>query len=182
MSTYSDFPLASHFCLFICLALSLYLVYLRVLLYVHVYLLAEMDSSEEAAVSSWYHLPWGDTSWGNLSTGWKKISRHRAFQKEASSLRTTSKDNVGTASIGGQLLHRPGRVDSFRGLVANFYNLKMKTIPAGRLVLGDWLALVVKNPPATRETWVQSLGWEDPLEKGKATYSSILAWRIPWTV
>ena len=32
------------------------------------------------------------------------------------------------------------------------------------------------------ETWVQSLGWEDPLEKGKATHSSILAWRIPWTV
>ena len=32
-----------------------------------------------------------------------------------------------------------------------------------------------------RETWVQSLGWEDPLEKGKATHSSILAWRIPWT-
>ena len=31
------------------------------------------------------------------------------------------------------------------------------------------------------ETWVQSLGWEDPLEKGKATHSSILAWRIPWT-
>ena len=33
-----------------------------------------------------------------------------------------------------------------------------------------------------RETWVQSLGWEDPLEKGKATHSSILAWKIPWTV
>ena len=33
-----------------------------------------------------------------------------------------------------------------------------------------------------QETWVQSLGWEDPLEKGKATHSSILAWRIPWTV
>ena len=32
------------------------------------------------------------------------------------------------------------------------------------------------------ETWVQSLGWEDPLEKGKATHSGILAWRIPWTV
>ena len=32
------------------------------------------------------------------------------------------------------------------------------------------------------ETWAQSLGWEDPLEKGKATHSSILAWRIPWTV
>ena len=41
---------------------------------------------------------------------------------------------------------------------------------------------MVKNLPAMRETWVQSLGWEDPLEKGKATHSSILAWRIPWTV
>ena len=39
-----------------------------------------------------------------------------------------------------------------------------------------------KNLPAMQETWVQSLGWEDPLEKGKATHSSILAWRIPWTV
>ena len=41
---------------------------------------------------------------------------------------------------------------------------------------------LVKNLPATWETWVRSLGWEDPLEKGKATHSSILAWRIPWTV
>ena len=41
---------------------------------------------------------------------------------------------------------------------------------------------LVENPPAMRETWVQSLGWEDPLEKGKATHSRILAWRIPWTV
>ena len=40
----------------------------------------------------------------------------------------------------------------------------------------------VKNLPAMWETWVQSLGWEDPLEKGKSTHSSILAWRIPWTV
>ena len=44
------------------------------------------------------------------------------------------------------------------------------------------MAQLVKNPPAMRETWVQSLGWEDPLEKGKATHWSILAWRIPWTV
>ena len=40
----------------------------------------------------------------------------------------------------------------------------------------------VKNPPAMQETPVWFLGWEDPLEKGKATHSSILAWRIPWTV
>ena len=40
---------------------------------------------------------------------------------------------------------------------------------------------MVKNLPAMREVWVHSLGWEDPLKKGTATHSSILAWRIPWT-
>ena len=48
-----------------------------------------------------------------------------------------------------------------------------------------WLGLpfqLVKNLPATRETRARSLGWEDPLEKGKVTHSSVLAWRIPWTV
>ena len=44
------------------------------------------------------------------------------------------------------------------------------------------IAQLVKNPPATWETWVQSLGWEDPLEKGKGIHSSILSWRILWTV
>ena len=44
------------------------------------------------------------------------------------------------------------------------------------------VAQVVKNLLATQETWVQSLGWKDPLEKGKATHSSIVAWRILWTV
>ena len=39
----------------------------------------------------------------------------------------------------------------------------------------------VKNPPAMHETWVGSLGWEDPLEEGMAIHSSILTWRIPWT-
>ena len=43
------------------------------------------------------------------------------------------------------------------------------------------VAHMVKNLPAMQETWVQSLGQEDPLEKGMATYSNILAWRIPWT-
>ena len=44
------------------------------------------------------------------------------------------------------------------------------------------VAQLVKNPPAMRETWVRSLGWEDPLENGTATHSSILAWRVLWTV
>ena len=49
----------------------------------------------------------------------------------------------------------------------------------------SWASLVaqlLKNPSAMLETWVRSLGWEDPLEKGKATHSSILAWKIPWTM
>ena len=44
------------------------------------------------------------------------------------------------------------------------------------------VAQMVKNPPAMQETWIRSLGWEDPLEKGTATHSSILAWRIPCTI
>ena len=47
----------------------------------------------------------------------------------------------------------------------------------------SWASLIaqtVKHLPTMQETWVQSLGWEDPLEEGMATYSSIFAWRIPW--
>ena len=49
----------------------------------------------------------------------------------------------------------------------------------------SWASLVaqlLKNLHAMQETWVQSLDWDDPLEKGKATHSSILAWKIPWTL
>ena len=68
------------------------------------------------------------------------------------------------------------------------------SIPGSRRSAGEgighplqysWASLVtqlVKNPPAMQETWVWSLGWEDPLEKGKASHSSILVWRIPWTI
>ena len=55
----------------------------------------------------------------------------------------------------------------------------------GFLKYYSWASLVaqlVKSPPATRETWVRSMDQEDPLEKGTAAHSSILAWRIPWTV
>jgi len=56
--------------------------------------------------------------------------------------------------------------------------------PLGNNKLCVWASLVaqmVKNPPAVREAWVLSLGWEDPLEKGTAIHSGILAWRIPRT-
>ena len=52
-------------------------------------------------------------------------------------------------------------------------------LPALLFSLAAW---IVKNPPAMKETRVQFLGLEDPLEKGMATHSSSLAWRIPWTV
>ena len=49
------------------------------------------------------------------------------------------------------------------------------------MFLASLVAQTVKNLPAVREIWVRSLGWEEPLEKGMATHSSILAWGIPWT-
>ena len=55
----------------------------------------------------------------------------------------------------------------------------------GYLLQHSWTSLVaqaVKNQPAIQETWVESLDWEDLLEEGMATHSSILTWRIPWTV
>jgi len=56
------------------------------------------------------------------------------------------------------------------------YVSNVQTPPRASLV-----AQMVKNPPAMQETWVRSPGWEDPLEKGMATHTSILACRIPWT-
>ena len=55
----------------------------------------------------------------------------------------------------------------------------------GYLLQYSWasfVAQVVKNLPAMKEAWVRSLGWEDPLEEGKATYSSIVTCRVSWTV
>ena len=59
--------------------------------------------------------------------------------------------------------------------------LKLRIWFGGFLSTYSLVAQTVKNPPAIRDTWVWSLDWEVPLEKGMATYSSILAWRIPWT-
>ena len=71
------------------------------------------------------------------------------------------------------LLHyfTPYRSDPFGKIVLKGLG-EVKVFPRGS---------TVKNPPAMRETWVRSPGWEDPLEVGMATRSSILAWRISWT-
>ena len=63
-------------------------------------------------------------------------------------------------------------------LLSVFINLPFEDIP----LWATLVAQLVKNPPAVRENWIRSLCWEDPLEKGMATHSSILAWRIPWTI
>ena len=73
----------------------------------------------------------------------------------------------------------PGRSQTF---LAEDRHKELDTAERLSLSLGFPVAQLVKNPPAVRETWVRCLGWEDPLEKGKATHPSILAWRIPWTV
>ena len=64
-----------------------------------------------------------------------------------------------------------------KGLLCTLYILQFFHEPWASLA-----AQLVKNPPAMWETWVRSLPWEDPLEKAKATHSSILAWRTPWTI
>ena len=73
---------------------------------------------------------------------------------------------------------------SYSAILANFLSLDFLILVITKLLhaRSSLVAHLVKNPPAMWETWVRSLGWEDPLEKGTSTHSSILAWRIPWTV
>ena len=59
---------------------------------------------------------------------------------------------------------------------------KTANLSSGLVTWASFVAQLVKNPSAMQETWVHSLDWEDSLEKGKATHSSILAERMPWTV
>ena len=67
----------------------------------------------------------------------------------------------------------------FNVKVTTQYSIKLSTANAFEAF---FVAQLIKNPPAMMETWVQSLSWKDLLEKGKATHSSILVWRIPWTI
>ena len=90
--------------------------------------------------------------------------------------------SVTRASLIAQLVKNPPAVRR------SWFSLWVGKIPWRRDRLPLWyswassVTQMVKNPPAMRETWARSLDWEGPLEKGKVTHSSILAWRIPWTV
>ena len=64
----------------------------------------------------------------------------------------------------------------------SFWDPCNANVGAFNVVPASLIAQLVKNPPAMQETWIRSLGWEDPLEKEKATHCSIPAWRISWTI
>ena len=66
------------------------------------------------------------------------------------------------------------------GEIVSFYNIYIK-IRVKHNNTTFLVAQMVKNVPAMRKTWVRSLAWEDPLEKGMETYSDIIVWRFPWT-
>ena len=70
----------------------------------------------------------------------------------------------------------------FRHQLHEWWQLRRRDTLPTPVFLGFPVAHLVKNLPAMWETWVWSLGREEPLEKGKATHSSVLAWRIPWTI
>ena len=78
----------------------------------------------------------------------------------------------------GNFAWDPGQAPILKGWYWDCLNFFLIYFTKVRLIV----AQLAKTPPAMRETWVPSLGWEDPLEKGKATHSGILAWRIPRTV
>ena len=84
-----------------------------------------------------------------------------------------------------QDLYRPGtKIKYSEGVNPGHLLLSEQKFVHRRILCITWASLVaqrLKCLPAVRETWVRSLGWEDPLEKEMATHSSILAWRIPWT-
>ena len=85
--------------------------------------------------------------------------------------------------LGPHIIHSHGNLWPFSNYTV--FTVTYNHIFICGLISLMWASLVaqlVKNLPAMRETWVQFLGWEDLLEKGKATHSRILAWRIPWTV
>ena len=83
------------------------------------------------------------------------------------------------SSVGKESASNAGYPDSIPGLGRSAGEGKGYLL---RYSQASLIAQLGKNPPAMWETWVQSLGWDNPLEKGKATYSNILGWRIPWTV
>ena len=90
----------------------------------------------------------------------------------------------GTKMVVASVVHLLNLVEKNNGLTC-WIGLNAEWVGSKYLIIYLWASLaaqLVKDPPAMQETWVWFLGWEDPVEKGKANHFGILAWRIPWTV
>ena len=112
---------------------------------------------------------------GCIITMWKYFKmKHKKLRTIKADIFMWTMENSFSTRHKPQKLQRKRLID-FITWTFNIYMLKINTH-------AFLVAQLVKNPPAIWETWVWSLGWEDPLEKGKASHSSILAWRIPWTI
>ena len=113
----------------------------------------------------------------HLSTKWKtwvqSLGWEDPLEKEMA---------IHSSTIAGKIpwTEEPGRLHVVHGVAKSRTRLSdFTSLHAPRQA--SLVAQTVKNLPAMQETWVRSLGWEDSLEKGVATHSSILAWRVPWT-
>ena len=105
----------------------------------------------------------------------KRKRRKWETRRRKRRMRGRKKNQEDEAATGGEEKVKPGEAFGTQAPCYQVASCKFQ------LLLLSQVALVVKNLPAMRETWVQSLGGEDPLEKGVATHSSLLAWRIPGT-
>ena len=107
----------------------------------------------------------------------------KRHMKKWSTLRIIREMQVKTASLIAQLVKNPPAMQETPCLIPGLGRSTGEGIGYPlQYSRASMVAQLVKNLPAMQETWVQSLGWEDSLEKGEATHSSILAWRIPSTI
>ena len=109
----------------------------------------------------------------------KKLIKNKTYRKKSQIINIMNKKGFLHSSVSKESACNVGDPGSIPGLG------RSSGEGIGYPLQYSWASLVVqlvKNLLAVQETWVRSLGWEDPLEKGKATHSSILAWRISWTV
>ena len=123
------------------------------------------ENSNPLQYSAW-RIPWTQELGGLLSMGSQRIEYDRGIN-------TFTLGTVGDSHV------RIFRMCSSQNLIPTETSISVTDNTFWRASL---VAQLVKNLPAMQETPVRFLGWEDPLEKGKAAHSSILPWRIPWTV
>ena len=133
------------------------------------------------------------THWGTGSQfsrgGSKRQGRGKAVGEAWTGDGRLGAPGMYTGTKGRELKGGAGRAQP-AGFRASWLTLNTETSSPARCFLcidsllprASLIAQLVKNPPTMRESWVRSLSWKDPLDKGKVTHTNILAWRIPWIV